>query len=157
MEETRKPSVSPKGRRRSLLPEKEPQSSTELESTSKEKQSDLVSAKNKEVKCTICLDTSRRRKMKVLPCTHEFHRKCINEWGIINWKCPLCRQPYLPDMFAALGNRITPLGRSAQGSFIFRLGTRPVSRHILMRRLRRLVNRPEMRRFQLNIRRDSNY
>ncbi|GFR16598.1 hypothetical protein TNCT_276401 [Trichonephila clavata] len=47
----------------------------------------------KELKCSICLDTCRRKKMKSLPCKHEFHQICVDKWLKRKKKCPLCREP----------------------------------------------------------------
>ncbi|GFS44783.1 hypothetical protein NPIL_566361 [Nephila pilipes] len=47
----------------------------------------------KEVKCSICLDTCRGRKMKSLPCKHRFHQMCVDKWLKRKKKCPLCREP----------------------------------------------------------------
>ncbi|KAF8766959.1 uncharacterized protein LOC129965559 [Argiope bruennichi] len=44
-----------------------------------------------EYKCSICLDTTLRKKMKRLPCSHIFHRSCINKWLKNHRRCPLCR------------------------------------------------------------------
>ncbi|GFY54507.1 hypothetical protein TNIN_399221 [Trichonephila inaurata madagascariensis] len=53
------------------------------------------SAFEKELKCSICLDTCRRKKMKSLPCKHEFHQICVDKWLKRKKKCPLCREPIL--------------------------------------------------------------
>ncbi|GFY48413.1 hypothetical protein TNIN_359671 [Trichonephila inaurata madagascariensis] len=50
---------------------------------------------DKIIQCSICLDTSRRRKMKTLQCSHVFHEKCINTWLHTNEICPVCRKPSL--------------------------------------------------------------
>ncbi|GBM51109.1 hypothetical protein AVEN_275300-1 [Araneus ventricosus] len=47
--------------------------------------------------CAICLESTRRRKMKSLPCSHAFHRACIDVWlkeG--SRRCPICRQESEP-------------------------------------------------------------
>lgn len=42
--------------------------------------------------CCICLeDYKRRDKLRVLPCKHEFHKKCIDTWFSDHVKCPICR------------------------------------------------------------------
>ncbi|GBM58464.1 hypothetical protein AVEN_226409-1 [Araneus ventricosus] len=41
--------------------------------------------------CSICLDSSRWKTMKSLPCRHEFHKVCIDKWLNRNGRCPLCR------------------------------------------------------------------
>ncbi|GFS76674.1 hypothetical protein TNCV_1622531 [Trichonephila clavipes] len=50
---------------------------------------------NKIIQCSICLDTSQRRKLKTLQCSHVFHEKCINTWLHSNEICPICRKPSL--------------------------------------------------------------
>ncbi|GBM55571.1 hypothetical protein AVEN_74529-1 [Araneus ventricosus] len=43
-------------------------------------------------KCCVCLDATRYRKMKSLPCGHTFHENCINKWLETHEdeECPLC-------------------------------------------------------------------
>ncbi|MFC1841960.1 RING finger domain-containing protein, partial [Candidatus Dependentiae bacterium] len=41
--------------------------------------------------CSICLEKSGKKKRK-LPCTHEFHEACVDEWLKINTTCPICRR-----------------------------------------------------------------
>ncbi|GFQ95720.1 hypothetical protein TNCT_101161 [Trichonephila clavata] len=48
---------------------------------------------NKTIQCSICLDTSRRRKLKTLQCSHVFHEKCIDHWLLTKKNCPVCREP----------------------------------------------------------------
>ena len=45
--------------------------------------------------CTICFDTIKDDQMiKVLqPCNHYFHNDCINQWLIIEKRCPMCMAP----------------------------------------------------------------
>ncbi|GIY41315.1 hypothetical protein CDAR_297801 [Caerostris darwini] len=40
-------------------------------------------------KCSICLDTTRRKKMKSLPCRHAFQLLCIDEFLKKNLGCPI--------------------------------------------------------------------
>ncbi|KAF8782279.1 uncharacterized protein LOC129962862 [Argiope bruennichi] len=47
-------------------------------------------------KCSICLDSTRRKKMKPLPCSHTFHQICIDTWLKMSRRCPLCRQATAP-------------------------------------------------------------
>ncbi|GFQ95710.1 hypothetical protein TNCT_101121 [Trichonephila clavata] len=48
---------------------------------------------NKTIQCSICLDTTRCRKLKALQCSHVFHEKCIDHWLHTNKNCPVCREP----------------------------------------------------------------
>ncbi len=44
--------------------------------------------------CSICMEEFKLAEiLKMLPCTHVFHRKCINKWK--NNACPLCRKSIL--------------------------------------------------------------
>ncbi|KAJ8620338.1 hypothetical protein MRB53_028867 [Persea americana] len=44
--------------------------------------------------CSICLDGySRGMTVTQLPCSHDFHRGCIERWLPINNSCPTCRSP----------------------------------------------------------------
>lgn len=48
--------------------------------------------------CSICLELVKKEPIK-LPCNHQFHRDCINQWyHTFNQqnrnKCPICRTPY---------------------------------------------------------------
>ncbi|GBN29565.1 hypothetical protein AVEN_132360-1 [Araneus ventricosus] len=46
--------------------------------------------------CSICLESTRRNKMKSLPCSHAFHQACIDAWLIEDRRCPVCRQKTAP-------------------------------------------------------------
>lgn len=42
--------------------------------------------------CCICLnDYKDGDKYRILPCKHNFHKKCIDKWFAQNVKCPVCR------------------------------------------------------------------
>lgn len=44
-------------------------------------------------RCTICLcDYSAGDSLRALPCRHEFHLQCIDQWLNSNVYCPLCKQ-----------------------------------------------------------------
>jgi len=45
---------------------------------------------NNEDRCAVCL--SPGEDTMLLPCTHQFHGKCILRWVDQNFSCPLCRQ-----------------------------------------------------------------
>lgn len=40
------------------------------------------------VECSICLSNNTDL---ILPCSHMFHAKCLEEWFYHNTTCPLCR------------------------------------------------------------------
>lgn len=42
--------------------------------------------------CVICMcDFETRQILRVLPCSHEFHAKCVDKWLKTNRTCPICR------------------------------------------------------------------
>ncbi|XP_058023198.1 RING finger protein 44 isoform X1 [Pantherophis guttatus] len=42
--------------------------------------------------CVVCFsDFEIRQLLRVLPCNHEFHAKCIDKWLKANRTCPICR------------------------------------------------------------------
>ncbi|OQV14936.1 hypothetical protein BV898_10837 [Hypsibius exemplaris] len=44
-------------------------------------------------KCSICqLEEPQRTELAVFPCSHFFHRECIEEWLKLRMVCPLCMQ-----------------------------------------------------------------
>lgn len=47
-----------------------------------------------ELKCAICLvEYAVGDQMRVLPCLHKMHKKCVDRWLEINQVCPVCRAP----------------------------------------------------------------
>lgn len=45
--------------------------------------------------CGICLENTSG-KIRCLPkCNHVFHKNCVDQWFLINSKCPTCRKDYL--------------------------------------------------------------
>jgi hypothetical protein len=44
--------------------------------------------------CTICLENFQLgERVRRFPCTHFFHKRCINEWLLQSATCPCCRVP----------------------------------------------------------------
>lgn len=42
--------------------------------------------------CVVCMsDFETRQVVRVLPCSHEFHSKCVDKWLKTNRTCPICR------------------------------------------------------------------
>ncbi|XP_014680007.1 PREDICTED: RING finger protein 44-like [Priapulus caudatus] len=42
--------------------------------------------------CVVCMcDFEQRQLLRVLPCHHEFHAKCVDKWLKTNRTCPICR------------------------------------------------------------------
>ncbi|KAL3864523.1 hypothetical protein ACJMK2_006197 [Sinanodonta woodiana] len=42
--------------------------------------------------CVVCMcDFENRQLLRVLPCSHEFHAKCVDKWLKTNRTCPICR------------------------------------------------------------------
>jgi len=54
-------------------------------------QLDKNTTKDQEQSCSICLDKFQTGDvMKVMPCLHKFHSKCLDQWLEIKSTCPLC-------------------------------------------------------------------
>jgi hypothetical protein len=48
--------------------------------------------------CAICIsEFSPDDEVRLLPCSHYFHNRCVDEWLRINASCPTCRASILPD------------------------------------------------------------
>eukprot|EP00622_Pseudochattonella_farcimen_P003427 FR738600.1.p1 GENE.FR738600.1~~FR738600.1.p1 ORF type:complete len:226 (+),score=17.50 FR738600.1:91-678(+) len=48
--------------------------------------------------CAICLgDFVSGDTVRVLPCKHQYHRGCVDQWLLVNATCPSCRFSILPD------------------------------------------------------------
>ncbi|CAA2999897.1 RING-finger ubiquitin ligase [Olea europaea subsp. europaea] len=56
--------------------------------------------------CPICLEEFRMgNEVRGLPCAHNFHVECIDEWLRLNVKCPRCRCSVFPNLdLSALSN-----------------------------------------------------
>ncbi|XP_065072022.1 E3 ubiquitin-protein ligase RNF38-like [Rhopilema esculentum] len=44
------------------------------------------------MRCVVCLcDFEKSENLRILPCAHEFHSKCVDKWLKSNPTCPICR------------------------------------------------------------------
>lgn len=41
--------------------------------------------------CSICLEPMIDNRVKVINCSHNFHKDCLDEWLVRQRSCPLCR------------------------------------------------------------------
>jgi hypothetical protein len=52
---------------------------------------DILSSK--QTACVICMSPFKNgQHIRVLPCQHEYHTKCIARWFTMNSSCPICRR-----------------------------------------------------------------
>ncbi|XP_077253674.1 SUGAR-INSENSITIVE 3 isoform X2 [Tasmannia lanceolata] len=65
--------------------------------------------------CPICLEEFRvGNEVRGLPCAHNFHVECIDEWLRLNVKCPRCRCSVFPNLdLSALSNIHADSGRAS--------------------------------------------
>uniref|UniRef100_A0A0E0RFK3 RING-type domain-containing protein n=1 Tax=Oryza rufipogon TaxID=4529 RepID=A0A0E0RFK3_ORYRU len=43
--------------------------------------------------CAVCLqDFVAEEKLRMMPCSHTFHQRCIFDWLRLGCICPLCRR-----------------------------------------------------------------
>jgi hypothetical protein len=61
--------------------------------------------------CAVCLESFKRSEtIRTLPCSHEFHKKCIDPWLKTNGTCPLCKHNIISKNAPAGRNpRVVPL------------------------------------------------
>ncbi|KAL6640776.1 hypothetical protein ACP70R_021899 [Stipagrostis hirtigluma subsp. patula] len=46
----------------------------------------------REKDCAVCLeDFKGGEKLRMMPCSHAFHQRCIFDWLLISRLCPICR------------------------------------------------------------------
>ncbi|XP_069735841.1 E3 ubiquitin-protein ligase RNF38-like isoform X2 [Phaenicophaeus curvirostris] len=47
---------------------------------------------SEQTSCVVCMcDFEARQLLRVLPCNHKFHAKCVDKWLKANRTCPICR------------------------------------------------------------------
>ncbi|KAL7161632.1 hypothetical protein ACSBR2_042158 [Camellia fascicularis] len=70
--------------------------------------------------CPICLEEFHvGNEVRGLPCAHNFHVECIDEWLRLNVKCPRCRCSVFPNLdLSALSNIRPDSDRSASASVL---------------------------------------
>ncbi|XP_015967724.1 E3 ubiquitin-protein ligase SIS3 [Arachis duranensis] len=68
--------------------------------------------------CLICLEEFREgNEVRGLPCAHNFHVECIDEWLQLNVKCPQCRCSVFPNLdLSALSNIRSEYQQSSESS-----------------------------------------
>ncbi|NWU82544.1 RN215 protein, partial [Onychorhynchus coronatus] len=50
--------------------------------------------------CAVCLDQFHKSQwLRVLPCSHEFHRDCVDPWLLLQQTCPLCKHNILGENY----------------------------------------------------------
>ncbi|KAF5281105.1 hypothetical protein FQR65_LT02971 [Abscondita terminalis] len=43
-------------------------------------------------KCIVCMyNYQENEELRILQCNHKFHRKCVDEWLVTSYLCPVCR------------------------------------------------------------------
>ncbi|XP_031496292.1 E3 ubiquitin-protein ligase SIS3 isoform X2 [Nymphaea colorata] len=70
--------------------------------------------------CPICLEEFRvGNEVRGLPCAHNFHMECIDQWLRLNVKCPRCRCSVFPNLdLSALNNIRADSGRPSGSTVI---------------------------------------
>ncbi|KAL3835190.1 hypothetical protein ACJIZ3_009926 [Penstemon smallii] len=70
--------------------------------------------------CPICLEEFHiGNEVRGLPCAHNFHVECIDEWLRLNVKCPRCRCSVFPNLdLSALSNIQTDTERSSSTNIV---------------------------------------
>ena len=66
------------------------------------------------VECPICLDNLMfRQHARILPCSHTFHKKCIDTWLKKDRRCPFCRSDVAQKAPPVIRQRIGTRSQSA--------------------------------------------
>lgn len=61
----------------------------------------LIYINNTKSNCIICFDDyCKNEEIKLLPCKHFYHNKCINDWLNISQTCPLCRRNIITNNYS---------------------------------------------------------
>lgn len=56
--------------------------------------------------CAICLDDMVN--IKITPCGHVFHHKCLNDWVKVKNNCPICRRELNIDIHPGMQKVLKP-------------------------------------------------
>lgn len=68
----------------------------------------IAAAADKEVRCVICMcDVEEGEKLRELPCSHKYHKTCIDEWLTYNGCCPVDKQRICP--VRSIANTSSPM------------------------------------------------
>ncbi|XP_051191252.1 uncharacterized protein [Lolium perenne] len=53
----------------------------------------LTAGETRELDCAVCLEefVDDGKKLRMMPCSHSFHQRCIFDWLLRNRICPVCR------------------------------------------------------------------
>lgn len=53
---------------------------------------DAAACDEMQISCAICLsEYTEGEELRLLPCSHTFHKSCVDEWLMVNATCPNCR------------------------------------------------------------------
>jgi len=64
--------------------------------------------------CPICMQPyNKDDELRILPCSHEFHIQCIDQWLPVKKMCPLCRHDITKPLTT---NNKQPLLQSSQNN-----------------------------------------
>ncbi|KAA0055223.1 E3 ubiquitin-protein ligase SIS3-like isoform X1 [Cucumis melo var. makuwa] len=70
--------------------------------------------------CPICLEEFHvGNEVRGMPCAHNFHVECIDEWLRLNVKCPRCRSSVFPNLdLSALSNLHSDTEQTSHNAFV---------------------------------------